>query len=117
MPLASIIIAALQVSAPVSLDSGFAMNQAMAFQQDSNGNRVIKSGVGQVSNASAGTSLRDRMMPSWGRTATVGQATALGNLLSVTVTGNNNTVVLNTTQINLGNQTAIIGQVPSGSGG
>jgi holdfast attachment protein HfaA len=118
MPFASFALAALQMSAPVSLDSGFAVNQAMSFQQDGRGNRIIVSGAGQASASSvSGNASRDRLMMDWGRATALGQATAIGNLISVTVTGNNNTVVLDTTQINLGDQTAIVGQVPSGSGG
>ncbi|OLF75257.1 hypothetical protein AWH62_05385 [Maricaulis sp. W15] len=116
MPIASFALAAAQMASPVSLDSGFAVNQAMGFQQDAQGNRVVISGTSQLSTGTSGGGTQSRLMPSWGVTATTSQATAIGNLVSVTITGNNNTVQLDTTQINLGNQTAIVGELPNGSG-
>ena len=110
MPIASFALAAAQMASPVSLDSGFAVNQAMGFQQDAQGNRVVISGTSQLSTGTGGGT-QSRLMPSWGVTATTSQATAIGNLVSVTITGNNNTVQLDTTQINLGNQTAIVGEL------
>lgn len=119
MSFASITLAAFQVAAPVSMDSGFAMNQSMAFQRDGYGNRVVASGASQftTSSTSRASGVSDGLMPAWGQRAAQGQATAIGNLVSVTITGNNNTVILDTTQINMGDQTAIIGQLPSGAGG
>jgi len=55
------------------------------------------SGVG-MSSAGAGTS---------GATSTMGAATAIGNQLNVVTLGSNNTVVVNATQTNSGNQTAV----------
>lgn len=117
MSFTSFAAAALQVTSPVSMDAGFSINQPMNFQQDTQGNRVIIAGGNASGFASANPAhAEDRLMPDWGGYTRQAQASAIGNLISVTITGNNNTVVLNTTQINLGNQTAIIGQLPAQAG-
>lgn len=75
--------------------------------RDANHNRlivngIIQSGVGAYSSASGGGSASG----SWGlggdgRT-TIGGSTAIGNQLNVVVQGNNNTVIVNSTQTNTG---------------
>jgi holdfast attachment protein HfaA len=76
--------------------------------RDPNGNRlivngIIQTGVGAYSSSSGGGSASG----SWGlggngRT-TIGGSTAIGNQLNVVVQGNNNTVIVNSTQTNTGN--------------
>ncbi|MBV9043804.1 MAG: holdfast anchoring protein HfaA [Alphaproteobacteria bacterium] len=66
--------------------------------QITSGNVGMNSGVGTASaHAGAGTS---------GAGAAYGGATAIGNQINVVTLGNNNTVVVNATQTNNGNQTA-----------
>ena len=43
-----------------------------------------------------------------GGASTLGQASAIGNSLNVVTVGNNNTVVVNSSQVNNGNQTATV---------
>ncbi|MBX9574845.1 MAG: holdfast anchoring protein HfaA [Caulobacteraceae bacterium] len=76
--------------------------------RDANHNRlivngIIQTGVGAYSSSSGGASATG----SWGlggdgRT-TIGGSTAIGNQLNVVVQGNNNTVIVNSTQTNTGN--------------
>jgi len=76
--------------------------------RDANHNRlivngIIQTGVGAYSSSSGGASASG----SWGlggdgRT-TIGGSTAIGNQLNVVVQGNNNTVIVNSTQTNSGN--------------
>lgn len=76
--------------------------------RDANHNRlivngIIQTGVGAYSSSSGGASVTG----SWGLggdgRATIGGSTAIGNQLNVVVQGNNNTVIVNSTQTNTGN--------------
>lgn len=80
--------------------------------RDANGNLTVVNGQFTSSNFSqqsgvqtAGTTLNG----SSGSGAMFGGATAIGNSLNVVTTGSNNTVIVNSTQTNNGNQTANVG--------
>lgn len=72
-----------------------------------NMNPLTGSGVGTQSQ-SLGSSASSQIMTGAGvgGVTTVGTATAIGNSLNVVTVGNNNTVVVNSRQVNNGNQTA-----------
>jgi holdfast attachment protein HfaA len=83
--------------------------------RDANGNLTVTNGqftsanFGTATGAAAsgsgvGTSISG--VGTSGATSTVGTATAIGNQLNVVTLGNNNTVIVNATQTNSGNQTA-----------
>ena len=81
---------------------------ATGSTRDSNGNRLVVNGIIQ-SGASSYSSSQSGVSAG---TATSGQ-NAIGNSLNVVVQGNNNTVVVNSTQTNTGKVTA--GTVLNGS--
>jgi holdfast attachment protein HfaA len=74
--------------------------------RDANGNRVIVNG----SYANGPVQSRDGVAGGIGRgtTGTSSNATAIGNSLNVIVSGRYNTVIVDSTQINNGDQTAIL---------
>jgi holdfast attachment protein HfaA len=77
--------------------------------RDANGNLTVVNGqfVGSSFSSSTGAQSASASgvgMP--GGQATSGQATAIGNSLNVVVVGNHNTTVVDSSQINNGNQTA-----------
>jgi holdfast attachment protein HfaA len=78
--------------------------------RDANGNRLIVDGIIQpgassYSRASGAAAAWSGAGSSSGQTA-IGGATAIGNSLNVVVQGSNNTVIVNSTQINNGDVTA-----------
>ncbi len=79
--------------------------------RDANGNLTVVNGqfVGSSYSTNTGVQTSNTMGNGAGMQGmdnTYGQATAIGNSLNVVVVGNHNTTVVDTTQINNGNQTA-----------
>jgi holdfast attachment protein HfaA len=79
--------------------------------RDANGNLTVVNG--QITSASYGQSgvqsastLSSYNASTTSGVSTYGSATAIGNSLNVVTVGNNNTVIVDSTQINNGNQTA-----------
>ena len=78
--------------------------------RDANGNLTLVNGQFVGSNFSSSTGVQTSGtlggVGTFGAQTTTGQATAIGNSLNVMVVGSHNTTVVDTTQINNGNQTA-----------
>jgi holdfast attachment protein HfaA len=79
--------------------------------RDANGNLTVVNGQFVGSNYSSSTGAQTASafgsgVGMQGAQATSGQATAIGNSLNVVVVGNHNTTVVDSSQINNGNQTA-----------
>jgi len=83
-------------NAPFGMQPGQENAPPSANFGTSSGASASGSGVGMATSG-AGTS---------GASSTMGAATAIGNQLNVVTLGSNNTVVVNATQTNNGNQTA-----------
>ena len=85
------------------------MNSASSYSmRDANGNLTMVNGQvtsAQYSANSGGQSAYAGGVGMGGANA-YGQATAIGNSLNVTVIGSHNTTIIDSTQINTGNQTA-----------
>lgn len=104
-------------STPARFQSGYGdaraavATPATGSTRDANGNRLIVNGVIQ-NGASAYSSSSGGVARSWsgvgGQSSgtQVGGATAIGNQLNVVVTGNRNTVIVNSSQTNSGDITA-----------
>jgi holdfast attachment protein HfaA len=83
-------------------------NQASSYSlRDANGNLTVVNGqvVPSLFNQSSGAQYSGSGV-GMNNPATYGQATAIGNNLSVTVIGSHNTTIIDSTQTNTGNQTA-----------
>ena len=78
-----------------------------AQTRDSAGNRVIVNGL-----IEGGTGLSSGLNTAWGQTDSaygmIGMGTAVGNQLNVITTGNYNTVIIDSTQINNGDQDVVL---------
>ncbi len=77
--------------------------------RDSLGNRVIVNG--RIYNGDEYSTLGNGLNTRWGETTgqgMIGQSMAVGNQLNVIATGNYNTIIIDNTQINNGDQTAIL---------
>ncbi|MEO0754481.1 MAG: holdfast anchoring protein HfaA [Pseudomonadota bacterium] len=78
-----------------------------AGTRDAAGNRVIINGL-----IEGGTGLGTGLYTSWGQTeyasGMLGTGTAIGNQLNVITTGNYNTVIIDNTQINNGDQDVVL---------
>jgi holdfast attachment protein HfaA len=78
-----------------------------ADTRDLHGNRVVINGL-----IGGGTSLGQGLYTGWGQTdgaaGMLGSGMALGNQLNVITNGSNNTIIIDSTQINTGDQTVII---------
>ncbi|HJR56633.1 MAG TPA: holdfast anchoring protein HfaA [Rhizomicrobium sp.] len=88
---------------------GAAMNNASNFRlRDDNNNLTMVNG--QITSGNMGANQGNQQASSGvgtgGAGAAYGQATAIGNQLQVQVIGFNNTVIVDSTQINTGDQTA-----------
>ena len=84
-----------------------------ASLRDANGNLTMVNGQFTSSNFSTQTGAQSATSSSGGvgtsgAGTTFGSATAIGNSLNVVTVGNNNTVIVNSTQTNSGNQTASV---------
>jgi len=102
-------------NAPYGMVAGQENAPPNASLRDANGNLTVVNGQFTSSNfgTSAGASASGSGAGSAssgagtsGASSTMGAATAIGNQLNVVTLGNNNTVVVNATQTNNGNQTA-----------
>ena len=102
-------------NAPFGLQPGSENAPPNTSMRDANGNLTVVNG--QFTSANFGTSAGASASGSGagmayagagtsGASATQGTATAIGNQLNVVTLGSNNTVVVNATQTNNGNQTA-----------
>jgi holdfast attachment protein HfaA len=103
-------------NAPFGIQPGQENAPPNASLRDANGNLTVVNG--QFTSANFGTSAGASASGSGagmafagagtsGASATQGTATAIGNQLNVVTLGSNNTVVVNATQNNSGNQTAV----------
>ncbi len=88
---------------------GANMNQTSSYQlRDGNGNLTMVDGrpVSAQYSQGSGAQYAGGGVGTGGAMNAYGQATAIGNQLSVTVIGSRNTTIIDSTQINNGNQTA-----------
>jgi len=88
---------------------GASMNQASGYNmRDQNGNLTMVDGRPTSAQYSQGSGAQyaGGGVGMGGAMNAYGQATAIGNQLSVTVIGSRNTTIIDSTQINNGNQTA-----------
>ncbi|MEO1306247.1 MAG: holdfast anchoring protein HfaA [Pseudomonadota bacterium] len=78
-----------------------------AYSRDRLGNRVIINGL-----IEGGSGLGTGLYTGWGQTdgaaGMIGSGTAVGNQLNVITNGSNNTIIIDSTQINNGDQTVIL---------
>ncbi|MEM9938512.1 MAG: holdfast anchoring protein HfaA [Pseudomonadota bacterium] len=78
-----------------------------AGTRDRLGNRVIINGL-----IEGGTGLGTSLYTGWGQTdgasGMLGTGTAIGNQLNVITNGSNNTIIIDSTQINNGDQTVVL---------
>lgn len=88
------------------LDRPFEVSNG-AGSRDLNGNRVIINGL-----LGGGSSLGQSLITGWGQTqgadGMLGTHGSIGNQLNVVTNGSNNTVIIDNTQINNGDQTVIL---------
>ena len=95
-----------------SYNSGYGMSAGSEnalpdySMRDSDGNLTIVNGVISGSSYSTRSGVGTSSSSSSGSTSSTGSATAIGNSLNVQVQGSWNTVIINSTQVNNGNQTA-----------
>jgi holdfast attachment protein HfaA len=83
-------------------------NQASSYSmRDANGNLTMVNGqVTSSSYASSGAQAYAGGVGTGGAQSTFGEATAIGNQLNVVVVGSHNTTIIDSSQVNTGNQTA-----------
>ncbi|HEY4077351.1 MAG TPA: holdfast anchoring protein HfaA [Rhizomicrobium sp.] len=83
-------------------------NQASSYSmRDANGNLTMVNGqITSSSYASSGAQAYAGGVGTGGAQSTYGEATAIGNQLNVVVVGSHNTTIIDSSQINNGNQTA-----------
>ena len=102
-------------NAPFGMQAGQENAPPNTSLRDANGNLTVVNGVFTSANfgvgtgaaaAGSGVSAMSSGAGTNGASSTTGTATAIGNQLNVVTLGNNNTVVVNATQTNNGNQTA-----------
>ena len=78
-----------------------------ARSRDASNNRVVMNGL-----IEGGTGLGTSLYTGWGQTegasGMIGSGTAVGNQLNVITNGNNNTVIIDSTQINNGDQSVVL---------
>lgn len=78
-----------------------------AGTRDASGNRVIINGM-----INGGSGLSSGLYTSWGQTdgasGMIGSGTAVGNQLNVITYGSYNTIIIDSTQINNGDQTVVL---------
>jgi holdfast attachment protein HfaA len=87
---------------------GALQNPVNVSTRDANGNLVITDGVIQngTDHSIFAKKVTGGTLDTLSGVGATGSATAIGNSLNVTVTGNNNTVIVNATQTNNGSVTA-----------
>jgi holdfast attachment protein HfaA len=84
-------------------------NQASAYSmRDANGNLTMVNGQVESAqySAASGSQYASSGVGTGGAGSAYGQASAIGNQLSVVVLGSHNTTIIDSTQVNNGNQTA-----------
>ena len=114
----SLILAALPASAqeassvseferPYGYGYGEETRPFSANTRDALGNRVIINGL-----IEGGSGLGTGLYTGWGQTdgdaGMIGSGTAVGNQLNVITNGSNNTIIIDSTQINNGDQTVVL---------
>jgi holdfast attachment protein HfaA len=111
-----------QISTASSYNSPYGMTQAQENQtvnpslRDSNGNLALVNGQFQSSSMSQQSGVQSMGVLGNGGTTLgsnagfgpVGSSSAIGNSLNVITTGSDNTVIVDSTQTNNGNQTATV---------
>lgn len=98
-----------QFELPYGMGFGDESRPFDAYTRDSAGNRVIIDG--RIINGNGQSTLGYGMNTQWGATSgtgMIGQSMAVGNQLNVITTGSHNTIIIDNTQINNGDQTAIL---------
>jgi holdfast attachment protein HfaA len=95
-------------NAPIGMSSTASMNAPVnSSLRDANGNLTVVDGqITSSSFAEVGGVQSFAGGPTGGVGGTTGQATAIGNQLNVVTAGSNNIVIVDSTQINNGSQTA-----------
>lgn len=92
---------------PYGIGYGQESQPYSARSRDANNNRVVINGL-----IEGGTGLGTSLFTSWGQTdgatGMIGTGTAVGNQLNVITNGNNNTVIIDSTQINNGDQSVVL---------
>lgn len=92
---------------PFGMGYGEESTPYSAGSRDINNNRVVINGL-----IEGGTGLGTSLYTGWGQTdgasGMIGTGTAVGNQLNVVTYGNNNTVIIDSTQINNGDQTVVL---------
>jgi holdfast attachment protein HfaA len=92
---------------PYGWDYGSESRPFDADSRDRQGNRVIINGL-----LEGGTSLGRGLNTGWGQTqggsGMLGSGMAVGNQLNVITNGSNNTIIIDSTQINDGDQTVVL---------
>lgn len=100
-------------NAPYGMQAGQENQAPNASLRDANGNLTVVNGqftsanFGTGAGASASGAATASGVGTGGAGTAYGNATAIGNQLNVVTVGNNNTVVVNATQTNNGDQTAV----------
>ena len=98
-----------QFEIPYGMGLGLAETPYDPTTRDAAGNRLIIDGG--IVNGSNYSTLGNGLNTAWGSTGgsgMLGYNMAIGNQLNVITNGNNNTIIIDSTQINNGNQTAIL---------
>ena len=110
---------AASYNSPYGLSAGAENQTVNSSLRDANGNLTVVNGQFTSSTVSQQTGVQSMGTISSGSLSSLGNsssgtgavsngATAIGNSLNVVTVGNNNTVVVNSTQTNNGNQTASV---------
>jgi holdfast attachment protein HfaA len=98
---------ASQFERPYGFAPGQESTPFTAASRDVSNNRVIINGL-----INGGTGLGTGLYTGWGQTegasGMLGSGTAIGNQLNVITNGNYNTVIIDSTQINNGDQTVVL---------
>jgi holdfast attachment protein HfaA len=98
---------ASQFERPYGFAPGQESQPFTATSRDASNNRVVINGL-----INGGTGLGTGLYTSWGQTegapGMLGSGTAIGNQLNVITNGNYNTVIIDSTQINNGDQTVVL---------
>ncbi len=93
---------------PIGWDYGSESRAYDADTKDLHGNRVVINGLIQ-----GGSSLGRGLNTGWGQTegstGMLGSGLAAGNQLNVVTNGSNNVIIIDSTQINNGDQTVVMG--------
>lgn len=96
-----------QFERPYGYSYGQESQPYSAGTRDASNNRVIVNGL-----IEGGTGLGLSLNTGWGQTeggyGMIGSGTAVGNQLNVITNGNNNTVIIDSTQINNGDQNVVL---------